>query len=112
MFGVVEILMLGLYSTKSSILSFLFFIIYDRLRFLYRMNFFGLLNFQAPYLPWVLFAFSLLLGNSVVFDLIGIIVGHAYYFLEDIFPHQRGGFRVLKTPQFLYVYSLKIIILH
>ena len=31
-----------------------------------RMNFFGLLNFQAPYLPWVLLAFSLLLGNSVL----------------------------------------------
>lgn len=36
-----------------------------------RMNFFGLMNFQAPYLPWVLLGFSLLLGNSVVVDLIG-----------------------------------------
>ncbi len=67
------------------------------------MNFFGLLNFQAPYLPWVLFAFSLLLGNSVIVDLMGIIVGHIYYFLEDIFPRQQGGFRLLKTPRFLYV---------
>jgi Derlin-2/3 len=70
--------------------------------YLFRMNFFGLLNFQAPYLPWVLFAFSLLLGNSVVVDLMGIIVGHIYYFLEDIFPRQQGGFRLLKTPRFLY----------
>lgn len=36
-----------------------------------RMNFFGLLNFQAPYLPWVLLGFSLLLGNSVIVDLMG-----------------------------------------
>ena len=36
-----------------------------------RMNFFGLLNFQAPYLPWVLLGFSLMLGNSVVVDLMG-----------------------------------------
>ena len=36
-----------------------------------RMNFFGILNFQAPYLPWVLFGFSLLLGNSLVIDLMG-----------------------------------------
>ncbi|XP_023235845.1 derlin-2-like [Centruroides sculpturatus] len=36
-----------------------------------RMNFFGLLNFQAPYLPWVLLAFSVLLGNAVMVDLMG-----------------------------------------
>ncbi len=36
-----------------------------------RMNFFGLLNFQAPFLPWVLMGFSLLLGNSIIVDLLG-----------------------------------------
>ena len=36
-----------------------------------RMNFFGLMNFQAPYLPWVLLGFSLLLGNSIIVDLMG-----------------------------------------
>ena len=35
------------------------------------MNFFGLLTFKAPFLPWVLFGFSLMLGNSVMVDLIG-----------------------------------------
>lgn len=63
-----------------------------------RMNFFGLLNFQAPYLPWVLLAFSVLLGNAVMVDLMGIVVGHIYYFLEVVFPEQPGGFRILKTP--------------
>jgi len=66
-----------------------------------RMNFFGLLNFQAPYLPWVLLGFSLLLGNSIVVDFIGIVVGHIYYFLEDVFPNQNGGFRILKTPRII-----------
>lgn len=66
-----------------------------------RMNFFGLLNFQAPYLPWVLLAFSLLLGNAILVDLMGIAVGHIYYFLEDVFPQQPGGFRVLETPRFI-----------
>ena len=28
----------------------------------------------------------------------GIAVGHVYYFLEDVFPEQPGGFRILKTP--------------
>lgn len=62
------------------------------------MNFFGLLNFQAPFLPWVLMGFSLLLGNSIVIDLLGIGVGHIYYFLEDVFPNQPGGRKLLATP--------------
>ncbi|KAK0178561.1 hypothetical protein PV327_007439 [Microctonus hyperodae] len=66
-----------------------------------RMNFFGLLNFHAPLLPWVLLGFSLLLGNVIWVDLIGMAVGHMYYFAEDVFPHQRGGFRILKTPHIL-----------
>jgi len=66
-----------------------------------RMNFFGLLNFQAPYLPWVLLGFSLLLGNAILVDLMGIAVGHVYYFLEDVFPSQPGGFRFLETPRFI-----------
>ncbi|XP_072207117.1 derlin-3 isoform X2 [Excalfactoria chinensis] len=66
-----------------------------------RMNFFGLLNFQAPFLPWVLMGFSLLLGNSIIIDLLGIAVGHIYYFLEDVFPNQPGGKKLLLTPSFL-----------
>ncbi len=68
-----------------------------------RMNFFGLFTFPAPYLPWVLLAFSLLLGNSVAVDLLGIAVGHFYFFLEDVFPNQPGGFKLLKTPALLKV---------
>jgi len=68
---------------------------------LVRMNFFGLLTFQAPYLPWVLLGFSLLLGNSVSVDLLGMAVGHIYYFLEDVFPNQPGGKRLLQTPTML-----------
>lgn len=69
-----------------------------------RMNFFGLLNFLAPYLPWVLLGFSVILGNTIWVDLMGMAVGHIYYFLEDVFPKQRGGMRILKTPLFLYVH--------
>ena len=51
------------------------------------MNFLGLFNFDAPYLPWVLLGFSLLLhGNWPTSDLIGMIVGHVYYFLDEVWP--------------------------
>jgi len=36
-----------------------------------RYNFFGLFNFQAPYLPWILVLFSVLFGGSVLVDLVG-----------------------------------------
>lgn len=71
-----------------------------------RMNFFGLITFQAPYLPWVLLAFTILLGSSTVVDIIGIIVGHFYYFFEDVFPNEPHGFRVLETPAFIkYIFT-------
>lgn len=66
-----------------------------------RMNFFGLITFQAPYLPWVLLAFTILLGSSTVVDTIGIIVGHFYYFFEDVFPNEPHGFRILETPRII-----------
>ena len=75
-----------------------------------RMNFFGLLTFQAPYLPWVLLGFSLLLGNSVSVDLLGMAVGHIYYFLEDVFPNQPGGRRLLQTPLILRVCKISPLI--
>ncbi|KAG7217846.1 hypothetical protein INR49_020848 [Caranx melampygus] len=77
--------------------------VWSRRHPLIRMNFFGLLNFQAPFLPWVLMAFSLLLGNSIVVDLLGISVGHMYYFLEDVFPNQPGGRKLLMTPELLRI---------
>ncbi|XP_066871841.1 derlin-3 isoform X8 [Kogia breviceps] len=70
-----------------------------------RVNFFGLLTFQAPFLPWALMGFSMLLGNSILVDLLGIVVGHIYYFLEDVFPNQPGGKRLLLTPGFLSLAS-------
>eukprot|EP00164_Ancoracysta_twista_P001070 GFYU01001397.1.p1 GENE.GFYU01001397.1~~GFYU01001397.1.p1 ORF type:complete len:261 (-),score=36.40 GFYU01001397.1:221-1003(-) len=63
-----------------------------------RMSFIGLFHFAAPYLAWVLLIFSLLLGNSPVVDLIGMTVGHIYYYLEDVYPIMSGR-RLLPTPK-------------
>merc|ERR1719171_213441 len=65
-----------------------------------RMSFLGLFNFRAPFLPWVLLGFSVLLGNSPSVDLMGIAVGHLYFFLDDVYPYTRAGRgrRPLRTP--------------
>ena len=53
---------------------------------LVRMSFLGLFPFTAPYLPWVLFSFSVMLGNNATIDLMGIAVGHAYFYFDEILP--------------------------
>lgn len=72
-----------------------------------RMSLLGLYNFNAPYLPWVLLAFSLCLGNPIETDFLGIIVGHLYYFLDHVYPQvaaSRGWScrKVLVTPVLLH----------
>jgi hypothetical protein len=46
----------------------------------------GLVAFQAPYLPWVLMTFSLLLGHDVSSDMLGIAAGHIYYYFAGACP--------------------------
>lgn len=70
-----------------------------------RMSFF-VLQFNAPVLPWVMLTFSLLLGNPVETDLLGIIAGHVYYFLDQVYPQvaEVRGWRwkrILYTPSVL-----------
>lgn len=64
------------------------------------MNFLGLLNFRAPYLPWVLLLFSFVLGSSPSMDLLGVFAGHVYYYMADVYP-AMAGVALLKTPRIL-----------
>jgi len=68
-----------------------------------QMSFLGLFRFTAPYLPWVLLLFTFLLSHSAVVDVLGIAVGHVYYYLEDVVPRMYG-YRLLRTP-----YPLKLL---
>ncbi|XP_017283350.3 derlin-3 isoform X2 [Kryptolebias marmoratus] len=106
LFGGILITLLGLFANIFFLgQAFIVMLVYvwSQRHPLLRMNFFGLLSFRAPLLPWVLMGCSLLLGNSVAVDLLGICVGHVYYFLEDVFPNQPGGRKLLTTPELLRV---------
>lgn len=81
----------------GSSLTFMMVYVWGRRNEYVNMSFLGLFNFSAPYLPWVLLAFSTLLGSSPLVDLLGMGAGHVYYFLEDVYPRMTGR-RVLKTP--------------
>jgi len=87
----------------GSSLAFMMVYVWGRRNDHVRMSFLGLFQFRAPYLPWVLLGFSMMLGNSPTIDLIGIVVGHIYFYLEDVFPGTPAGRgrKVLQTPHVL-----------
>lgn len=65
-----------------------------------QLSFLGLFVFSAPYLPWVMMIFSAVVNSSSPKgELIGIFVGHIYFFFEDIYPSiSNNGSRPLAPP--------------
>jgi Derlin-2/3 len=82
----------------GSSLTFMMVYVWGRKNENVNMSFLGLFSFTAPYLPWVLLAFSTFLGSSPVVDLLGCAVGHLYFFLWSVYPEMTGR-RVVKTPK-------------
>ena len=110
-FGIFLIVMVAplirVHNFLGSALTFMMTYVWARQNPDVKMNVFGLLTFNAPYLPWVMLAFSLLLGNPVSMDVIGIFVGHTYYYLEFVYPVIAGirGWRVkriMEPPRVLH----------
>jgi len=89
LFGVMCISLVAVYTHVhflGSALTFMMVYVWGRRNEDVRMSFLGFFTFNAPYLPWVMLGFSVLIGNGITMDLIGIIVGHTYYFLEFVYP--------------------------
>mmetsp|Transcript_29281 Transcript_29281/g.95433 ORF Transcript_29281/g.95433 Transcript_29281/m.95433 type:complete len:218 (+) Transcript_29281:139-792(+) len=84
----------------GSSLTFMMVYVWARRNEEVNMSFLGLFNFTAPFLPWVLLAFSVMLGSSPLVDLLGMVAGHLYFFLEDYYPKMTGR-RMLRTPPLL-----------
>jgi len=78
----------------------------------------GILTFRAPFLPWVLIAFNVVInGHWPKDELCGIAVGHGmfykptvvqserftnmvavWYFFNDIYPSTHSGYRPMDPP--------------
>eukprot|EP00793_Prasinoderma_coloniale_P005068 PRCOL_00000829-RA len=63
-----------------------------------QVSLYGVLKLQSFYLPWAMVAITMLLGNDPIPDLVGIAVGHVYYFLVELYP-RAGGPALLNTPK-------------
>lgn len=85
-----------------------------------RMNFFGLLTFKAPFLPWVLFLFSLMLGNSVMVDLVGkslwiysitlktiAITNKSEWIVEQLIIHSNSVYPSSLFSSFIYFLKIR-----
>jgi len=54
----------------------------------------------AHFLPWVLAILSAVIGNRVLDHLLGILVGHIFFFFDDVFPLMpiSKGVRIVSFP--------------
>lgn len=57
----------------------------------------GMMKVQGFYLPWIYVAMDLVMGANPVESLLGIFVGHLYYFFGTLHP-MRTGKNFLGTP--------------
>lgn len=63
--------------------------------------FYDLVRFKAFYLPWLLLVIEVMIGFSMKPALLGIVIGHLYYFLTVLYPLSGGKFHI-KTPLFVH----------
>ncbi|XP_030488056.2 derlin-1.1-like isoform X1 [Cannabis sativa] len=62
-----------------------------------RINIYGLVSLKGFYLPWAMLTLDLLFGVPLMEDILGMVVGHLYYFLTVLYP-LSGGKYIFKTP--------------
>lgn len=67
------------------------------------VNLFGFIMIRAGYLPYFFFFWSLLLRGSLFFDVLGLMIGHVFYYLYFVVPKLpfTRGKNVLEAPKFV-----------
>lgn len=74
----------------GSSLTFMMVYVWGRRHQYVHLSFLGVFTFTAPYLPWVLLAFSVMLGSSPMVDALGMVAGGSRP-LESSTVHARDG---------------------
>ncbi|CAD6334399.1 unnamed protein product [Miscanthus lutarioriparius] len=69
-----------------------------------QINIYGLVQLRAFYLPWVMLLLDMIFGSSLKPGLLGIMVGHLYYFFSVLHPLATGK-NYLKTPKWVYPFT-------
>ncbi|KAK8858837.1 hypothetical protein IAR55_003067 [Kwoniella newhampshirensis] len=88
----------------ASSLAFALVYIWSRRNPSIKMSLFGVVTITAPYLPLCLVGFSWLLQGgfqAAIGDIVGILAGHTYVFLQDYWPREMWsttGQGEIQTP--------------
>merc|ERR1712118_461059 len=64
------------------------------------VSMYGVVSLQAFYVPWAILFIDILLGYDPLGDLCGVLAGHLYYHLVELYP-RAGGKQLLSTPEWL-----------
>ena len=84
-FFLVSAFFLGLQNMSGSVSAMMLYY-WSRKNPNIEMSFLDVFHFRSCFLPFFMFMMILLSGYDVTLDLLGIVAGHVYYFLEDVVP--------------------------
>lgn len=68
-----------------------------------QLQLYGLFTVGASYLAYVLVALGIMMGQHPLVDILGIVIGHIYYYLTDVLPVAFDGIQIIRTPYILRV---------
>ncbi|EMS65096.1 hypothetical protein TRIUR3_27036 [Triticum urartu] len=69
-----------------------------------QISMYGLVQLRSFYLPWAMLGLDVIFGSPILPGLLGIMVGHLYYFFTVLYPLASGK-NYLKTPMWVYPYE-------
>ena len=65
-----------------------------------QVSIYGVVPLKAFWLPWAFMVLTTLMGGNPLEEFVGILTGHFYYFMTDLYP-RAGGPDILKTPKWV-----------
>jgi Derlin-2/3 len=90
---------LGIFFVASP-LVFMLLYVYSRNFPNQQVSIMGLFTVQSFYLPFAFLGITVVMGGNPMLDIMGIVVGHLWWFLTELYPAQ-GGQNFLATPDLL-----------
>ncbi|KYQ99964.1 derlin-1 [Tieghemostelium lacteum] len=88
-----------IFMTKGLIMSIMY--IWSRYYPEMDVTFFFGMKFKSIYLPWVFMGFNILMGGLPIMEFCGVICGHVYYYISEIYPEAYRKPNYLATPSFI-----------
>ncbi|CAK69608.1 unnamed protein product (macronuclear) [Paramecium tetraurelia] len=102
----IVITLLGLWMNEYSLTEFLIealMYVWGRKNEQRPLLFLFFIQIQAQYMVWFLLFLNLISGKSIQSNLVGVMIGHTFYYFAFIVPNlpRFKGLQLLSTPKFL-----------